>query len=60
MKTKPTKKKLALIGFVICSIASTYLIAEVVLNWKSDFRDMKIPALWTMVTLQYYYNWKSK
>lgn len=60
MKTKPTKKNLILIGLIICSIGSISLLFEMILNWKNDFRDVTIPALWTMVTLQYYHNWKTK
>lgn len=59
MKTKHTKN-LIFIGLIICSIGSCSLLIEMILNWKNDFRDLAIPALWIVVTIQYYYNWKTK
>jgi hypothetical protein len=60
METKKNNKNLVLIGLMICCIGSISLLIEMFLNWKNDLRDVTIPALWTMVTLQYYYNWKTK
>lgn len=53
-----SKKNFSFAGFIICGFASTYLLFDTILNWKNDLHDLKIPALWIVVTILYYYNWK--
>ncbi|PZU81541.1 MAG: hypothetical protein DI529_15365 [Chryseobacterium sp.] len=56
---KIDKGTLSFIGFVLCSIASTYLLIEMIISWKSELGDIKIPSIWIIVTLLYYNNWKT-
>lgn len=59
MKIKLSKKNLIFIGLIICSIGSTYLLIVMGLNWKNDLHELRVPMFWILITISYYYNWKT-